>query len=297
MTLSNTKPSAIRNYFEITKPRILLMVLVTTAIGFVLANQHGHADWLRLLLTLLGTALSAAGAGSLNSCLEKDFDAKMDRTKMRPFPQNRISLIQGLIFGVGLTLSGVFVLQIFVNLLTAFLALLTVFLYVLVYTPLKKRSWLNTFVGAIPGALPILMGWSAARNELNLLAWILFLVLFAWQHPHFYAIAWMYKDDYKKAGFQMLPVIDETGRRTFFHVIFYAVLMLAFSLSPSFWHLTGWVYGFGALALGLMVLLASFVFVKKPTRHNAKRLLQATLIYFPGILGLVIFETFFMNAL
>ncbi len=180
-------------YLEITKPGILLMVLVTVTVGYVLASPILNFLSLPFLMTLIGTALTAAGAGALNSCIEREPDGKMDRTRFRPMPQKKISPLVATLFGLGLTLCGVFVLQVFVNLLTSFLSLLTVFLYVLVYTPLKKMTWLNTVVGSIPGALPILMGWTAATGTLDLYAWLLFLILFAWQHPHFYAIAWMYK--------------------------------------------------------------------------------------------------------
>ncbi len=277
-------------YLEITKPRIILMVLITTAIGFFLGTEGAALDASLLLWTLLGTALTAAGAGALNSAVEREPDSKMDRTRFRPIPQKTISPVVGMLFGLGLTLSGVILLQIQVNLLTSFLALLTVFLYVLVYTPLKQITWLNTFVGAVPGALPILMGWTAAANSLNLYAWILFLILFVWQHPHFYAIAWMYKDDYAKGGFQMLPVIDVSGERTFFHVIVYSILLIVFSLMPTFLHMTGLTYAVGAALLGLLVLGCGIRFVKNPTRDNARVLLRSTLVYFPLILALIIWE-------
>lgn len=277
-------------YLEITKPRILLMVLVTTALGYYLANPE-TIDWMRLAWTLLGSAFAAAGAGALNSCIERGPDAKMDRTKFRPLPQQKLSPQNAMLFGVATSLIGVFLLQIFVNLLASFLCLLTVFLYIMVYTPLKQRTWLNTFVGAVPGALPILIGWTAATNGFHLYAWLLFLVLFAWQHPHFYAIAWMYKDDYRKGGFQMLPVIDETGRRTFFHVIFYAVFMLVVSVLPSFLGLTGVIYLVGASLLGLFVLIASVRFVQKHTIQEARFLLRSTLLYFPLLFAFAILDS------
>lgn len=279
-----------KKYLEITKPRILLMVLITTAIGFFLGTGEATFNTKLFFWTLLGTALTAAGAGALNSAVERDPDSKMDRTRFRPIPQKIISPVVGMLFGLSLTLLGVGILQIHVNLLTAFLSLLTVFLYVLVYTPLKRITWLNTFIGAIPGALPILMGWTAAANHLSLYAWILFLILFVWQHPHFYAIAWMYKEDYAKGGFQMLPVIDLTGERTFFHVIVYSILLIVFSLMPTLFQMTGIAYAVGATLLGLLVLGCGIRFVRSPTRQNARILLRSTLVYFPLILGLIIWE-------
>lgn len=284
--------SQLSNYVELTKPRILTMVLVTTTIGFFLGG-HGFFSYSLLFFTLLGTGLTTGGAAVLNHYLEREVDAKMDRTKNRPLPTGKIQPLAALVFGVTLVLCGEAVLFFLVNLLTAYLNLMAAFLYVLVYTPMKRLSWFNTFVGAIPGAIPPMAGWTAAANHIDIGAWILFLILFTWQHPHFFAIAWMYKDDYRKGGFIMLPVIDETGNRTISRVILYSVLMIAVSLTLPLYHITGQVYFFGALALGLMMLLAGIMMAKSRLVVDARRLLRASIIYLPLLLILIVVDSRF----
>src|SRR5215470_2813459 len=202
-----------RLYFELTKPRILVMVLVTTALGFLLGSAD-HGSFALLLLTLLGVGAATGGAAVLNNYLERDFDAKMARTRGRALPAGLIEPSRALSFGVGLVLTGVLLLTVTVNLLNGFLVLLAAFLYVLVYTPLKRVTWLSTTFGAIPGAIPPMAGWAAATGRLDPGAWALFAILFAWQHPHFFAIAWMFREDYRSAGFKILPAIEPTGLRT-----------------------------------------------------------------------------------
>jgi protoheme IX farnesyltransferase len=287
----NTK-SIFASYLELTKPRILTMVLVTTTIGFFLGG-HGIYSFSLLFYTLLGTGLTTGGAAVLNHYLERDVDAKMDRTKNRPLPTGKIQPISAFAFGVVLVLCGAVVLFFLVNLLTAYLNLMAAFLYVLVYTPMKRLSWFNTFVGAIPGAIPPMAGWTAAANHLDIGAWILFLILFTWQHPHFFAIAWMYKEDYRKGGFIMLPVIDETGKRTISRVILYSVLMIAVSLTLTFYHVTGQVYLVGALALGLMMLGAGIMMARSRSVVDARRLLRASIIYLPLLLILIVVDSRF----
>src|SRR5215471_12890514 len=231
----------VRLYLELTKPRILVMVLVTTTLGFLLGNPN-RGSLGTLLLTLLGVAGATGGAAVLNNYLERDLDAKMARTCKRALPAGLIEPHRALTFGVGLVLAGVLLLAITVNLLAAFLVLLAAFLYVLVYTPLKRITWLNTMFGAIPGAIPPMAGWAGANGHIGPGAWALFAILFAWQQPHFFAIAWMFRDDYRVAGFKMLPVVEPSGRRTVRLTIGFALLLLGVSLIPALIGMAGWLY-------------------------------------------------------
>jgi protoheme IX farnesyltransferase len=276
----------IRDYVELTKPRIVAMVLVTTGIGFYLGGE-GLAFPARLIAVLAGIALTAGGAAVLNNYLERDADALMERTRHRALPRGVIVPAHALGFGVLLVLGGVALLAWRVNLLTAFLALLAAFLYVLVYTPLKRVTWLNTTIGAIPGAIPPLCGWAAATGNLSAGAWALFLILFIWQHPHFYAIAWLWREDYRKAGFQMLPVVDETGRRTFRQIAGFSALLLAASLWPAILGLAGRLYVTSALVLGLMLFGFSARLLVLPSAVGARRLFFSSLVYLPVLCGLL----------
>lgn len=286
---SNDKVSA---YVCLTKPRILTMVLVMSAAGFFLgAKSLQPLD--TFIIMLLGTALSSGGAAVLNNYIERDSDLLMDRTKIRPIPQGIISPPEALEFGITLVLMGVGLLAWQVNLLTGFLSLLTVFLYVLVYTPLKRVTWWNTVVGAIPGALPPMGGWTAATGSLDLGAWLLFLILFVWQHPHFYAIAWMYKDDYARGGFKMLPVVEPDGLSTFRQVIGFSLLLLPVSLLPAFFGMAGQVYAWGMLGLGLSMLIIGWNLFKSHSVQDAKKLLRASVIYLPLFFILILCDRSF----
>lgn len=277
--------SWMRDYLELAKPRIVLLVCITTTMGFFLApGDHGAT---RLLLTLLGTILSSGGAAALNHCLERDADALMERTKHRPIPMGRVDPAYAMLFGITLVLAGVFLLKVSVNLLSSFLVLLTAFLYVLVYTPLKRVTWLNTFVGSIPGAIPPMVGWAAASGSVGIGAYILFLILFAWQHPHFYSLAWIYREDYARGGMKMLPVVDPSGRRTAFHVVVYAVILLIVSVLPGYFGTAGHLYLAGAIVLGLGMLVMSVRFATTKSLVDARKLFRASLVYFPGLLGLI----------
>ena len=209
--------SLFRIFIELSKPNILSLVLVATFLGYYLGNM-GIGSIEILLYTLIGTAMTAAGSGTLNHYLEREADGYMVRTQNRPLPAKLISPYVALIYGILMTIGGSILLLLKVNMLTGFLALLTAFLYALVYTPLKKITWLNTSIGSIPGALPIIGGWTAARGEINTMALVLFGIMYLWQHPHFYAIAWICKDDYKKANYKMLPVIDPNGDLSLIHI-------------------------------------------------------------------------------
>ena len=292
MNLRNLKKIPFAAYIDLTKPRILLMVLVTTALGFFLGGK-GIASWPLLFVTLLGTALSCGGASALNHYLERDVDGKMERTKNRPLPKGIITPQNALSFGVILTLSGVIILDTYVNLLTAFLSLLTAFLYILVYTPMKRLSWLNTTIGAIPGAIPPMGGWAAASGDLGVGAWVLFFILFAWQHPHFYSIAWMFKEDYGRGGFKMLPVVEPDGKKTFLHIRIFAVLLILVSTLPTVIGMSGYVYLTGAMIAGTVVFLLGVSLSSSKSLPAARRLLRATVIYLPLLLFLIVLDAGF----
>jgi len=267
------------------------MVLVTTALGFYF-GQHGIHDPILLGWTLLGSAMTCGGASVLNQYLERDVDAMMQRTKKRPIPMGIISPEQALGFGTSLILIGLIVFCVKVNLLTAFLSLLTCFLYILVYTPMKRLTWLNTTIGAIPGAIPPLGGWAAATNHLDPGGWILFLIMFTWQHPHFYAIAWLLKEDYKKAGFKMLPVVHPDAKFTFSQITAFSFLLIAFSLMPSLMGMSGKIYFWGALVLGLVMLYTAFLFQRSHSNLDARKILGASILYLPVLLILIIVDGF-----
>lgn len=279
-------PSKFADYIELTKPRINVMVLVTTAMGYLLGGM-GKAPFGGLCLVLSGTALTCGGAAVLNNYLERESDALMKRTAKRPIPAGRISPGEALGFGLALVLVGTAELACFVNILSAFLALLSAFLYTLVYTPLKKVTWLNTFIGAFPGAMPPLGGWAAATGTLELGAWALFLILFIWQHPHFFAIAWMYRDDYRSGGLKMLPTIEEGGVRTFRQMLIYSILLVPASALPFFLGMSGKVYLLGSFAVSLLMLAASAAVWSDRSTKGARRVLQASIIYLPVLLVLI----------
>jgi protoheme IX farnesyltransferase len=282
----------LRSYVELAKPRILSMVLVTTTIGFFLAAKGIH-PLPTLLVTLLGVGCATGGSAALNNYLERDADGKMERTRHRALPAGTIQPSNALAFGISLVLIGLVALIWAVNLLTAFLVLLASFLYVLVYTPMKRLTWLNTTFGAIPGAIPPMCGWAAATGRLDPGAWVLFLILFAWQHPHFYAIAWMFRDDYRNAGFKMLPVVDPSGTSTFRQTILFAVLLIGVSVLPTIIGMTGKVYCIGALVMGVALLVVGALFARSKSFLDARRLLKASVVYLPLLLLLIIVDAGF----
>lgn len=286
-------PKILAAYIELTKPRIALMVLVTAALGYYLGalGTGEFPGWLSFSFALLGIGMAGGGASVLNQYLERDVDALMDRTRKRPLPAGTISPPAALYFGVALALGGCFLLLLETNLLTAFLTLQSTFLYVLVYTPMKRLTWLNTSVGAVPGAMPPLMGWAAATGSLDLGAWILFAILYVWQHPHFFAIAWMYRDDYERGGLKMLPVVKPDGKNMFFQVIAFSVLLIPISLLPTLMGLSGWLYFSGALVLGLAMLASGAAFSRGRTYASAKRVLQVSLIYLPMLFLFILVDS------
>ncbi len=279
------------SYIELTKPGITRLVLVTTVIGFALGGD-GVTRWGLLALTLLGTALGSAGAFVLNHYLERDADGLMERTKNRPIPAGIVSPTSALILGPLLVLAGTAVLYFGVNTLAAGLVFLTALLYVFIYTPLKRYSWVNTPVGAIPGAVPPMIGWAAATGRLDAGAWILFAILFLWQHPHFYALAWMYREDYEKGGFKMLPVVDPDGKSTFRHSLVAAILLVPISLGPTFVQTSGWVYFFGALVLGLVFVWFCIRWRIKRTAKAAKAVFLYSLFYWVFLFVFIVVDAY-----
>ena len=284
--------STFEAYIELTKPRITYLILVSTALGYYLGAE-GIDDILKFLMCLLGSSFVSAGSGTLNHYMEVSSDALMDRTRFRPLPSGLIKPNSARSFGVSLILIGAVILLYFTNLLTAILAILTVVLYLLIYTPLKKITWLNTSIGAIPGAIPPLGGWTAATGELNPESWILFGILYFWQHPHFYAIAFMFKKDYSKAGYQMLPVLDIKGNRTNRQIIWHSLLLIPTSLMPTYIGLLGSTYLWGALTLGLFYFFSGFPLIKNYSLNNAKLLLKVSVLYLPLLFCFIIIDKIF----
>lgn len=271
------------SFVALTKPRLTTMVLITVAAGFVLGAQGG-AHPLTLLAAVLGTGLVAGGAGALNMVLERDRDRLMRRTASRPIPAGVISPVEGWLFGLGLGAAGTLLLVATTNLTAAALAAATFVLYVWVYTPLKTRSTLNTAVGAIPGALPPVIGWVAATGRIGIEAVALFLILFLWQFPHFLAIAWMHRRDYAGAGYRMLPSVDPSGVITARQAAVHALVLIPVGLLPSTIGLAGPYYAVAAIALGAHYFRASLRFLGDPNDATARRLLRASLVYLPLIL-------------
>ncbi len=274
---------------ELTKPRITLMVVVTAGIGLLLASG-GKVPMAMVLHALVGTGLVAAGSAALNHVLERDIDALMRRTANRPLPAGRMHPDLALTFGVGLAVAGLVELTLGVNLLTALLGAAALAGYVFVYTPLKKISPLATVVGAVPGAIPPMMGWVAVTESLDPGAWVLFAILFLWQLPHFLAIAWMCREDYARAGLPMLPVIHPDGRSTARQMVLYGAALLPVSLLPSVLGLTGSAYFLGAMGLGLFFLAVCVAFAVSLSTLAARRVLLTSVLYLPAVLAVMVLD-------
>jgi protoheme IX farnesyltransferase len=274
------------DFLALTRPRVVVMVLVTTVVGFYLASV-GALDSVRLLRTLFGMAFAAGGTLALNQYLERDVDARMRRTRLRPLPDGRLLPKQALVFGVAITGCGVLYLAFFVNVLSAFLTSISVGSYLFLYTPLKRKTSLCSVVGAVPGALPPVVGWGAARGELGLEAWVLFGILFLWQIPHSLAIARLYRDDYARAGIKVLPVVEPDGGSTGRQIVSNCLALLAVGLLPTLIGLAGSIYFFGAIVLGLMFLGCGIALAISPSEASARLLLFASLVYLPAQLGLM----------
>jgi heme o synthase len=276
-------------YVALAKPDVTFLVVITTVAGFYIASR-GPLDWALLAHTLVGTMLAAAGTATLNQYTEREADALMRRTAARPIPSGVISPTEAFWLGSSLVVFGVVYLSILSNVLAAALTLSTTVLYLGVYTPLKKITPLATFIGAFPGAIPPLIGWAAARGSLSLGAWILFAILFFWQFPHFLAIAWMYREDYARAGIKMLPVVEPSGDRTFRQILMTAAILVPISLLPSVIGITGIGYFFGATVLGMALLQVCFWAERSRTNIRAKWLMHATVIHIPVLLALMILD-------
>ena len=274
-------------YADLFKARLTALVLLTTFVGFYL-GWKGAMNFILMFHALFGTALVAAGAAALNQFLEREYDAKMRRTATRPLPSGRLQPTTVMLVGGICCVVGLIYLALLVNLLTSVLGAVTLVSYLFIYTPMKRVSWVNTLVGAIPGALPPLMGWTAARNELSGEGWALFAILAFWQIPHFMAIAWMYREEYAKAGFVMLPAIDPTGARTAQQAIGNTLALLLASLCPFAFGLTGKIYLVAALVLGLGFLWCAIQFSRQMTLPRAKQLFFASIIYLPLLIAALV---------
>ncbi len=272
---------------ELTKPRIVLMVMLTAAAGFWLGASVLPSS-LGLFHLLVGTALVAAGTSALNQVAEHEIDALMRRTRMRPLPAGRMDVSTAAAGAWVIGVSGVGYLAVFSNLLTASLAAATLLIYVFVYTPLKRRSTVSTLVGAVPGALPIVGGWTAAGGSLGPEVWVLFWILFLWQLPHFLALGWLYKEDYTRARLKMISVDDPDGRATFWYATLYAAALVPVSLMPTMLGTAGAVYFVGALLFSGFFLASSLWAARNATALNARRLFRASLAYLPALLLLMV---------
>jgi heme o synthase len=278
--------SRIADFAALTKPRITLMVALTTMVGFYMGSR-GALDAALFLHTLLATVLVASGASALNMATEAPHDARMRRTANRPVPAGRLRANEALLFGAGLAAAGILWLALAANALAALLAALTVTSYVFVYTPLKRVTYLCTLAGAVPGALPPAGGWAAARGEAGAEAWALFAILFFWQLPHFLAIAWMYREEYEKAGFVMLPPGDADGAATARQMVRTSLALLIVSLAPAALGVAGGAYLLGAVALGGALLAFATVAALRRTHAAARNLLLASVAYLPLLLVLM----------
>jgi len=276
-------------YADLFKARLTMLVLLTTLVGFYIGFR-GPVDYLLMLHTLLGTALVAGGASALNQLLEREYDAKMRRTQSRPLPSGRLQPQTVLIVGVAAAVLGLVYLALAVNVVTSLLGFVSLASYLFIYTPLKRVTWLNTAIGAIPGALPPLMGWTAARGELSGEGWALFAILAFWQLPHFLAIAWLYREEYARAGFKMLPVLDPQGHRTGRQAVSHTLGLLPVSLCPFLFGLTGPVYLAGALLLGVTFLWFAIQFSRHLTASRARQLFYASILYLPLLLAVMVLD-------
>ena len=276
-------------FSDLVKARLTTLVLLTTAVGFYV-GWRGAMDFILFFNTLAATGLVAAGASALNQLLEREYDAKMRRTQNRPLPSGRLQPTTVAIFGGVSSVAGLIYLALAVNLLTSVLGAITLVSYLFIYTPLKRVTWLNTAIGAIPGALPPLMGWAAARNELCGEGWALFAILAFWQLPHFFAIAWMYRDDYARAGFVMLPNVDASGRSTAQQAVSNTLALMAVSLCPFVFKMSGMIYLSGAIILGAGFLFCAIQFSRQLTLTRARQLFLASIIYLPLLLALMVWD-------
>lgn len=283
----NALATFIRDLFELVKARLTLLVLLTTAVGFYLGAERG-INWLALLHTVLGTAAAAAGAAALNQWWEYKLDAMMQRTRTRPVPAGRMRPTEAVAIGSAFSILGVVYLAFVCNALSAALTAITIIIYIFAYTPLKLVSTFNTALGAVPGALPPMIGWAAARGTLNAGAWMLFAILFFWQLPHFFAIAWMYRDDYARAGFQMIASDDRTGARSASQSVFFCMILFVVAGLPAFLGIATVFYLLAELILGGIFIAVAMRFLKTCAPADARRLFITSIIYLPMLLGALV---------
>jgi protoheme IX farnesyltransferase len=284
------QPSAQKSVWaDLVKARLTTLVVLTTAAGFY-SGWRGAMDWALLFHTVFGTALVASGAAALNQLIEREHDAKMRRTQTRPLPSGRLTEETVLLVGGALSIFGLVYLASIVNLLTAVLGAITLVSYLWIYTPLKRVTTLNTAIGAIPGALPPLMGWTAARDHISTGGWALFAILFFWQLPHFLAIAWIYREDYARGGFAMLPVVDPEGKRTGSQALSHTLGLLPVSLSPFVFGISGPIYLAAALILGIVFVVAAFGFARQLSVSRARTLFFVSIIYLPLLLTALVID-------
>ncbi|HTX35634.1 MAG TPA: heme o synthase [Bryobacteraceae bacterium] len=287
-----------RDYIELTKPRITWLILMSTGIGYFFGLPRAAHWWVflrsiplvSLLHTILGTALMASGTAALNQWYEREADRKMRRTAARPLPSGKIPAGRALAFGVALSVAGFAELWLGVNLLAGFVGAFTLASYLFVYTPMKQRTWWSTTVGAIPGAMPPVIGYAAAAGALPRESWVLFAILFLWQFPHFYSIAWMYKEDYARAGIRMLPVVEPDCRSTARQILLYGVALIPVSLIPSVLGMSGRIYLVGALLLGLWFLYSGVRVAAERSIARARAVLVTSVLYLPLIYGLMLID-------
>jgi protoheme IX farnesyltransferase len=274
-------------YLELTKPRITWLILMSTAVGYFFGHKGAWEFW-SILHTLLGTALIASGTAALNQWYESGADARMRRTQQRPIPSGRLTRSQAFVFGVLLSIAGFAELAAGVNLLTGLLGMFTLASYLFLYTPLKQKSWHSTTVGAVPGAMPPLIGYAAAAGTLTAEAWVLYAILFFWQFPHFYSIAWMYRDDYGRAGIRMLPVVEPDGASTARQIVVFLLLLIPVSLLPVALSMAGKLYLVGAALLGVYFLYYGLRVAREKTLPTARAVLMASVIYLPALYALML---------
>jgi len=279
-------------YIELLKPGILMHSMMTMTLGYVLASYGAPFNWLRFIFAFIGISMASGGAAALNHFLERKVDLLMDRTATRPLPAKKISPVQALVYALVLLAGGIALLVFKVNVLTAALCAVTAVLYDFVYTPLKRITWLNTFVGGIPGAVPVLCGWTSATGHVHQTAWVFFLIFYFWQMPHFFAIAWMHKDSYKNAGFKMLTLYDPNGRVTALNAIAYIVVMAAITVIPFLTGLMGLLYLTGIMFLNVGFLIFAVYFLKDCSYYRARNLMLFSLLYPPGLTLLVFCDLF-----
>jgi len=281
--------AVLRDYWTLTKPEISFLVVVSALAGYLLGAPAGLDGW-TLLITLIGVGLCAGGVGMLNHLIEHDLDAQMKRTMDRPLPAGRVSASTVRAVGAGMVCAGVGALCPLVNPLTAILAALTAILYLFVYTPLKQTTKWNTLIGTVPGALPALGGYTAATGDVGPAGWAIFAILVCWQMPHFLSLAWMYRKDYARGGYAMLPVVEPSGTSTAIQTVLFTALLLGVSLLPTWFGAMGWLYAMGALPLGLWFLWTTLAFYRERTGQQARRVLKASIVYIPVLVLFIVVD-------